>query len=517
MNQDQRSDVEGEDDFSEEIFADVYNSQTLQSEERILVVTHTSLMEMDARTAQTIQVVQLKYLVKITSNSEDDKWSIELEFNPSSLLDHRHKLSVIYHLDEPSHNSLLGLLNPALKTNEKERKIQCLACSAIFGISDGEMLECRRCKSPYVISQQDNNNHKEAVSEEPPEDLENPLIIDDDKTKFMDDLNIQLTLRLNIFQGGLDEKYVGTLHSNFIQTSKNDEERPCLIVLTDVYVYILTQHKKLLGEKEKVNLQTAGLHKLQEIERIIIAMNEQAFRFELVEGDIPYVFITRDHFATLSFMDKLTKTVQNQLNSMFDTPPPIILFNQQHIQFIEQQLSLDTSPTISELDLGESFHILLYVLVSVQTQKQSSWNFVQQDFARSLIVSDDHILLCEEDYSKWPLYTSGNNFESVKLNKPIIQMWKSHRISDLVRIELFENGSVRLVFEQESHLNTGNRESTRRSKIFSVIGLNIGNNNNDSSWIIHIVGRWERNRLLQLLSHKWKELFKVDLTIKALD
>jgi len=201
------------------------------------------------------------------------------------------------------------------------------------------------------------------------------------------------------------------------------------------------------------------------------------FRIEISEI-ISYVFVTRHHAKTHKFLELFQNTVR-ECDEIFD-PPVICNKNKDYVDNITQLVNAKTCNVL--------FFTMLY-----QKQKNSSWKGftppkVGPVVPRSLIITDDQVILCEEDYGRWPSL----GFETAKSPQTPQFLVKSvHVISDVLQIELEQDNSfaVKIVFEEE-------------------------NNGHQETWELLTVAEVEKKKLIQVLAKRWKNLFKLELTIQ---
>ncbi|PRP76166.1 hypothetical protein PROFUN_15356, partial [Planoprotostelium fungivorum] len=387
------------------------------------------------------------------------------------------------------------------------RKVRCLACSHIVPLS--EALDITKCTNEYIAAFEGTTAPQPMAPQPPPVVYNAASVVEDTQQfKFSKDVNLQLNLKLHVFVGGLDEEYSSSLETGYMVMSKSDEERQGILVLTNKFLYLLVTKK---SEKEKAGyaMNMINHYSLMDIQKVIVGLTEQVIQFELAGNVTPYIFLTRDHTSTTSFLESLTNTYL----TCGMTPPLIVQFNQQQLEYVKWQLTMQETP-LSRSDIDD-FHILVYVLLFVPSTRMFHWTAMDRE-PRSLVISDDFIVMAEEDHTRLASIQNGQFHEGRSFNVTRMQ-----KISDLISVSLSpEGGTVTLQFEEETKDKTVRGRSyvgSVGSRFSSMLRMQptTYREQDSSQWILYISGRYERNRVLYMLSSKWRELFKVELSIKT--
>jgi len=269
--------------------------------------------------------------------------------------------------------------------------------------------------------------------------------------------------------------------TNFLVYGKNiDEERECFLLVTTSYLYVLNQQKKQT-EKDR-GLGLVAVHKLRELKRVVVGLFYQLFRIEVIDSQNScYVFITRDHTKTHRFMESLQSAVK-ECEEIFD-PVVVSNKNKEYVKNMSIRLLSGKAPVL---------HLYLMLF-----EKQKSSNFkgfgpskVGAIVPRTLIITDDIIMLCEEDYSHWPSLYGAELAPSTSQ----FQLKSSHNISDVIEVHLDSSTprTLKVIFEEEN-ANRGLRET----------------------WDLVTQAKGEQKKLIQVLSKCWRQLFKLDLLITS--
>jgi hypothetical protein len=109
---------------------------------------------------------------------------------------------------------------------------------------------------------------------------------------------------------------------------------------------------------------------------------------------------------------------------------------------------------------------------------------------RTLLITEEDVYLCEEDYARWP----PSGYASAKMPvTPQFTVKTTHKITDVIALEVdsAQELAFTIIFEEED----ASGEYVR--------------------WELVAFGRHEKNGCMKALSKRWKALFKLDLAIST--
>ncbi|EFA75749.1 hypothetical protein PPL_10804 [Heterostelium album PN500] len=225
---------------------------------------------------------------------------------------------------------------------------------------------------------------------------------DDFNNRVYSDQNLQLHFRLNLFTGGSQETYIYMMQSNYVRYNTQEEEKSIYLLLTSKTLYLLKREKKIIGPDQ--GFTKVGAYSFKEIKKISIGLLYQFFRIEL--EDVCYVFLKRAHDPTHKFLDLL-----------FDAAKKDGITNlEPYFRIADTMFNINL---VTETKNDFQLFIMLHHRVS-----SSKIN------PRSLIVTNDKVFMCQENYIQWPLLN-----KNIKTTAPQFTLVKSFKITDISNLQ----------------------------------------------------------------------------------
>ncbi|GAM29092.1 hypothetical protein SAMD00019534_122680 [Acytostelium subglobosum LB1] len=389
--------------------------------------------------------------------------------------------------DEDQAVLLMTILTPLVK----EYTMSCLDCSERYICRDENQFgQCIRCHSKYLFfvpvlnidQQQQQQQQQKNVSQSysamqlgtslPPvatipmtsaqhQQQAKPEVSlnedDDFNQSILDDQNLQLKLRMNLFTGGSQEVYIYMMQTNYIQYNSQDDERTIYLLLTSKTVYMLKKEKKsLLGQDNNYTRLTS--FQFKDIKTMDIGLLFQSFRIEL-ENDVCYVFLKRSHDPTHKFLDLLVETAKKDGVNL-----------EPNYRIKETMINI---ACCIESKNDFELYIMLYF---------KSFSKYQP---RSLIITTERIFICVENYSQWPLSSRQN----IKLLTPQFLLVGFFRVVDISCLHYSVSKPTELIIEFDLE-----DESTQQ-------------------WSLQTAHPVECKKIVTTLSKLWKKKFLQDLPV----
>eukprot|EP01119_Soliformovum_irregulare_P000176 TRINITY_DN10127_c0_g1_i1.p1 TRINITY_DN10127_c0_g1~~TRINITY_DN10127_c0_g1_i1.p1 ORF type:complete len:1018 (+),score=363.99 TRINITY_DN10127_c0_g1_i1:80-3133(+) len=474
---------------TEDFFVETFNLKN-ELEERIVILTKDTLTEADVITGINVVQLPLKQLVRIqlVPRVEDvhfGKPEVQLVFQYRMSDRTNNTLCRYIHESQPSADKFVDILGPVVEQNMRIKmasKVKCLTCGILLA---GNVEKCTKCGGEYIVEY-----HEPIVMPEPkPEKTapaadtsKTPIVrevrsvsfsqgseMKKDEYDITEDMSMQIYLRMQFFKGGSSEKPMSLFNTSFLRMATPlEEEKDCMVLLTNMYLYILIQVKKPT-EKDK-GMGLIDMHPLNHIKAIQIGLFYQFFSID-INGSPQYVFVTRDHTKTHRFVDLANSTIREETNNL--EPVQIFNHNKSHLSSLSNILFS-----------GKPIHLELYLLVFERSKVGRSFLKKGLQVApRTLILTNKKIVLCDEDHYKYPFLADPNR-------NPSITFRASRSLQDIVHIETVEPSTVIIVFEEETNKKT-----------------------QQQNWELVVNVETEKKKLVQQISKKWKQLFKLDLNV----
>jgi len=195
--------------------------------------------------------------------------------------------------------------------------------------------------------------------------------------------------------------------------------------------------------------------------------------------------MTRDHSRTHRFLDIFQETTKN-CEEIID---PILVYNRNKDQLKTiSTLLLNGSPPTIQL------HIALFERVKNSPWKGHPPTGFGSVVPRTLIILDEQVILCDENYNHHPLI---GEKPIMPQNIPQYVPKLSQKISDVIELIVDPEfpTAIKIVFEEER-----TAEKAKHQQKF---------------WDLLTVGKGEKKRIVHILSKRWKALFKLELAIKT--
>lgn len=262
------------------------------------------------------------------------------------------------------------------------------------------------------------------------------------------------------------ERFVYMYRSTFLKYGSSlSDERTVYVVLSNMGIYILKR------DSQTNVYSTIATHKLKDIKRIVIGLFYQLFRLEMTDESTNYVFTTRSHERVHNFLDILVDTIRE---------------DEEKFQLERCHRSRETFANINSLlSKRDPAEVHLYVMLHYKLKTSKGFVLVP----RSLIITQEKLHLCEEDYSKWPSLGVPN---AKTPSTPQFQIIQSKNISEVMGLQVDDKKPCELsiLFEDEQD----------KGKV--------------REWSFVTSHKSEQQRIIKILSALWKALFQVDIGFK---
>jgi hypothetical protein len=519
-------------------------------EDRIVIVNSKFLEEWDTQGSVVLRL-EAKELVDASITSTSPLGPVVVlsygNTNPRAFSPHT---SCTYRMESDSDaNSLLKVMKGILASSTK--KLKCVTCQSVFTMQ--KMLECQKCNGTMLIpfeaaSSSSASSSASTAASSSSTSSSTQTVGADSSTASSSNLfgslgsssNFSSSSGLPHYEDAMDATVISMnrkiyTRTMFLQDSITGEmeemlayfpcwfvpfgssiqkEQRASIVLSDTKLMIFIKRRPRKGSvlafgktgKEGVPSSSEEDYKdeellvsmpLRALKRILIGPFWQWIRIENATNPIePFVMITRSHARTFRFLQffkaKCGWVEMTNKNKEFS----------QHItDAVKVQLKdskASTAALVPELDSGveidlyllayqrvkAAFNLLSAVRSTVVYGKDTTL------VSRAVILTRHNILICEEDYGKWPSLTlsSWNAPKTPHFN--IVQHFSYHDIVSLSIVHPNEHQNyVGLTFE----FNTANGSTSQQQVILIT------------------QGDGERQKLISLVSQRYQEHFHIKL------
>jgi hypothetical protein len=401
-------------------------------EDRIIIVNTKSLEEWDTQGSVVLRL-ESKELVDVSVESPEP--IVVLAYgntNPRSFSPHA---TCVYKMESDADvMKLVKLMKGILASSSK--KIKCVSCQSIFTMQ--KLLECPKCTSSTLTIFESGQAVPDMI--EKPESLASSSFSSTSSLPHIEDMmdatnipsNRKIYMRTMHLKdeasGGLEEMLAYfpcwlVLHNTSIQ-----KEQRASLVLSETKLLIMVKRRPRKGSvlafgktgKEGVPLASEEDYKdeevlvslkLKSLRRIVVGPFWQWFRIESTASSDSYVIVTRSHARTFRFLQMFKKTCE--WLEMSNKNKEFLTNVKSAIQFtLKDSRSTSTAALVSEIDGFEvdlyfmayqrvkaGFNLLNAVRSSVVYGKDTNL------IPRSIMLTKHNILICEEDYAKWPSLT----------------------------------------------------------------------------------------------------------------
>jgi len=360
--------------------------------------------------------------------------------------------------------------------------VQCLECSSVFELPDSGMRKCIKCGAEFLVEYSSTKDleklkapHQEATSNEGSNTTVISTVLDEDmddddayQLAVKNDIAFQLHLSLKLFVGGSTERVLYLLRTPHLKNGHPDE-RVVHLVLTNLNVYLL--RKDHMTEA----ISVLAVHSLKEIRRITLGLFFQLFHIEMSEN-FRYTMVVRSHERVHKLVDTLMAAAQEIADPLV---PPVE----------RSHKSKETHINIrSQIMQGRGSHDLqLYVMLHHRSTIPKGTALVP----RSLIVTQDHLSLCTDDYTQWP----SSGFPNSKLpTTPQFRVILTRCITDMVGLQVSDSRTLIISFEDEDGA--------------------AGANQSLQAWELVVAHTGEQKRIIKTLSALWQAAFKTPLMVE---
>lgn len=303
-----------------------------------------------------------------------------------------------------------------------------------------------------------------------------------------------------------------------------EEEIPICVVMTMTHVYLF----RLFLENNECSLKTLNscyetlkesMHsfysvRLNSIREIVVGLFDQSLRVEVTdEGPRgTFLFLTRDSSKTCAFLDSFHTAMGTKIdeqNAICQEKPltsgmvSIIYPDESKIHILKQTIqSLGYN-----LKDGENFlsYCIVYDRVAASndsTDGCGTSNLSNQDitlpFLRTLILTDCRLILCEEDYVRWPLPTFATTI-------PLTPQWiisQLQLIENVIGIDLWE--------DMQGVQNMTGRFGITLTFEDCDIALEV---NFSNTWNVLFQSLSEREQFVRSVTCLWRNKFNKDINI----
>jgi hypothetical protein len=487
-------------------------------EDRILIVNMKSLEEWDTQGSVVLRL-EAKELVDVSVESGDSV--VELSYgnvNPRSYSPHS---TLVYKMDsEEDVGKLVKLMKSILSASSK--KIKCMSCQSIFTMQ--KMIDCAKCGSSTLMvfeSGQTVENAENPISAPGPSS--GPVVtphVEDAMDAAVIPMNRQIYMRTMHLKdeasGSLEEMlaYFPCWHLPYNSTPQKEQRASLVLGETKLVLLIKRRARKgsvlAFGKTGREGVPSASEEdfkeeevlatiKLTNLRRIVIGPFWQWLRIETTQQNSdPHVLITRSHARTFRFLQ------------LFKQKCGWLEMSNKNKEFISNlrvgvQLALKSLKGSANVGLSAELGELQVDLYFMGYQRvKSGFNLFNLNsrasvfgkestlVPRSIILTKNNILICEEDYAKWPsLAVPGWNPPKTP-QFTILHHFSYHEIVSLDTTNAQEHPNYMAVtFE---HNTSQGATSQQQIILFSQ-------------------GEAERAKFIKILSQKYQEYFHIQLIL----
>lgn len=456
-------------------------------EHRILLLSDNYMKEVDTGTGDDIVIIDRKNIIATQKSSAyiglDVCDCLKITFFAETQTGLQY-YSFIYLMENPDdYESLFNLVSQ----DKTKKKLRCLKCQLSFDLSS-TIDKCTKCDNYLIVIDQSSTTPSsprlpvkppqkdglaarffqgfstKSVSSSDSELDTTPLALqhsnesqsssyyqvqsknEDFETE---QINRELYLRLTFF-GSTEEKYVHMFQCTYVPFGTNEEKSDIAvnILLSTERVYILTDHPEHPGEYVLVNKA-----QLSEIAYITVGLFFQYVRIESENAN--HVFITRSYKQTFKIVTLLNSAAKR------GTKKHIPVLNKNHETLLNiGHLIADQNTTTNNPNPPAGppprpvieCYIMVYERV-MSSKYPCSIPVPGPVVPRTLILTNNSLMLCNENLSKWPTLTArGPGGKKQKVPQFTLTQSKQS-IQDVIILELTPDipNYFGIVFEEENN------------------------------------------------------------------
>eukprot|EP01130_Rhizamoeba_saxonica_P015795 TRINITY_DN7142_c0_g2_i1.p1 TRINITY_DN7142_c0_g2~~TRINITY_DN7142_c0_g2_i1.p1 ORF type:complete len:771 (+),score=179.78 TRINITY_DN7142_c0_g2_i1:176-2314(+) len=361
---------------------------------RKLIVQPKRISEISLMSGGAIIVINTQDIVAISAEEEDERPIVTI----STIISDSQKMKSVEHkynmIDQNDRNILIEEVEAIIKENKSSRTMKCMSCSHKFPVNLN-VENCPKCKSDFIlIVDTDTNESSEENENSSVLDLLNPFYSTKElPNPDIDEDTVGLQTYFRIEYLGNHEEIIEIFKAGFLQQNNPlHREMYCTYLISNKFLYIL---KKNRGNTLSFSLEEK--RSISGLNTIIVGLFFQYFRLEFESGS-GVVVLTSSHKIAHNIILKIQdacRAVKNPIDIQHKTAETLL--NIRKMVNISYKPKIESCIRVFQKDKSSKFNSCYPEMHNVKP--------------RTLLLTETYLILCEEDYGRYPLTSVTSNSE----------------------------------------------------------------------------------------------------------